>query len=33
MTELGLEIRPDLMARGYYVSDSAKYHVPGFLAA
>ena len=24
MTELGLEIRPDLMARGYYVSDSAK---------
>ena len=33
MTELRLEIRPDLMARGYYVSDSAKYHVPGFLAA
>ena len=33
MTELGLEIRPDLMARGYYVSESAKYHVPGFLAA
>lgn len=33
MAELGLEIRPDLMARGYYVSDSAKYHVPGFLAA
>ena len=33
MTELGLEIRPDLMARGYDVSDSAKYHVPGFLAA
>ena len=33
MTELGLEICPDLMARGYYVSDSAKYHVPGFLAA
>ena len=33
MTELGLEIRPHLMARGYYVSDSAKYHVPGFLAA
>lgn len=33
MKALDLEINPDLMARGYYVSDSAKYHVPGFLAA
>lgn len=28
-----LKIRDNLMARGYYVSDSAKYHVPGFLEA
>lgn len=32
MCELGLPIESKLMARGYYVSDSAKYHVPGFLA-
>lgn len=32
MRELGLPIESKLMARGYYVSDSAKYHVPGFLA-
>lgn len=29
----GLPIRKELMAYGYYVSDSAKYHVPGFLSA
>ena len=33
MQELGLAVEADLMARGYYVSDSAKYHVPGFLSA
>lgn len=33
MQELGLVLRDDMMARGYYVSDSAKYHVPGFLEA
>lgn len=33
MKALSLPVRDDLMARGYYVSDSAKYHVPGFLEA
>ena len=33
MKEASLPLREDLMAYGYYVSDSAKYHVPGFLAA
>lgn len=33
MASLGLEIQQDLMAYGYYVADSAQYHVPGFLAA
>ena len=33
MQGASLPIREDLMAYGYYVSDSAKYHVPGFLAA
>ena len=33
MHKLDLPVREDLMAHGYYVSDSAKYHVPGFLAA
>ena len=32
MQEAGLEINPKLMAYGYYVADSAQYHVPGFLA-
>ena len=32
MKELGLTIYPTLLARDYYVSDSAKYHLPGFLA-
>ena len=29
----GLPVQENLMAHGYYVSDSAQYHVPGFLAA
>ena len=33
MTAHGLTIDKNLMAYGYYVADSAKYHVPGFLAA
>lgn len=33
MEAAGLPLYKDLMAYGYYVSDSAKYHVPGFLAA
>lgn len=33
MTARGLTIDKNLMAYGYYVADSAKYHVPGFLAA
>ena len=33
MESVSLPIEKDLMAYGYYVSDSAKYHVPGFLAA
>ena len=33
MASLGLEIQQDLMAYGYYVADSAQYHVPGFLSA
>lgn len=33
MKALELDVAEDLMARGYYVADSAKYHVPGFLAA
>ena len=32
MKELGLPVNPDLMARDFYVSDSAKYHLPGFIA-
>lgn len=31
MWALGLPLEEKLMARGYYVADSAKYHVPGFL--
>lgn len=33
MKEEGLTVSKDLTAYGYYVADSAKYHVPGFLAA
>lgn len=33
MAAVELPIQKDLMAYGYYVADSAKYHVPGFLAA
>lgn len=33
MAAASLPIQKELMAYGYYVSDSAKYHVPGFLAA
>ena len=33
MVAASLPVQKDLMAYGYYVSDSAKYHVPGFLAA
>lgn len=33
MTAHGLTPEEDLMAYGYYVADSAKYHVPNFLAA
>lgn len=33
MAEYNLPIQKELMAYGYYVSDSAKYHVPGFLSA
>lgn len=33
MSKFGLSVSRELMAHGYYVSDSAKYHVPGFLAA
>lgn len=33
MREHDLKIEEKLMAYGYYVADSAKYHVPGFLAA
>lgn len=33
MEALHLPIRGDMMARDYYVSDIAKYHVPGFLEA
>ena len=33
MKSVSLPIEEDLMAYGYYVADSAKYHVPGFLAA
>ncbi len=32
MAALGLEVQKELMAYGYYVADSAKYHVPGFLS-
>lgn len=32
MKEFGLPVNDKLMARGYFVADSAKYHVPGFLA-
>lgn len=33
MKEIGLPVKKELMAHGYYVSESAKYHVPGFLKA
>ena len=33
MKEAGLEVCEDLVAYGHFVSDSAQYHVPGFLAA
>lgn len=29
----GLDTSDELMANGYYIADSAKYHVPGFLSA
>lgn len=32
MKDAKLELDEDLMAYGYFVADSAKYHVPGFLA-
>lgn len=33
MKAVGLPLNKDLMANGYYVSESAKYHVPGLLKA
>lgn len=33
MKAYGLKLQKELMAYGYFVADSAKYHVPGFLAA
>lgn len=33
MAAASLPVQKDLTAYGYYVSDSTKYHVPGFLAA
>jgi LacI family transcriptional regulator len=33
MKEVDLPLHPELMAHGYYVSASAKYHLPGMLAA
>jgi LacI family transcriptional regulator len=33
MNEFFLPVNEDLMAHGYYVSESARYHVPGFLKA
>lgn len=33
MADHGLEVDEQLLAHGYYVADSAKYHVPGFLSA
>lgn len=33
LKEVGLEFDEELVAYGYFVSDSAQYHVPGFLAA
>lgn len=33
MAKASLPVRTELTAYGYYVSDSAKYHVPGFLDA
>lgn len=33
MKEVGLQVSEDLVAYGHFVSDSAQYHVPGFLAA
>ncbi len=33
MKKVGLPVYDKLMAHGYFVSDSAKYHVPGFLRA
>jgi LacI family transcriptional regulator len=33
MNEFSLPVCKDLMAYGYYVSESARYHVPGFLQA
>jgi LacI family transcriptional regulator len=33
MKKFNLPLSRDLMAHGYYVAESAKYHVPGFLAA
>lgn len=32
VTAAGLEVDEELIAYGYFVADSAKYHVPGFLA-
>ncbi len=33
MADEGLPVKKELMANGYYVSESAKYHVPGLLKA
>lgn len=33
MRDAGLEIDPALMGRGYYISETAQYYVPGFLAS
>ena len=33
MAEASLPLQKELMVFGYYVADSARYHVPGFLAA
>lgn len=33
MKSHNLPVEEDMVAHGYYVADSAKYHVPNFLAA
>lgn len=32
MNELDLEVRDDFMGRGYFITETAQYYVPGFLA-